>query len=131
LVFDAENRLRERVVASLAAIDPMWWSSRVPPEIRGKAQGRLEAESELVADTGSLHPISYLNIGELFDIIYMHWREVFEPVFDLEQKGLEGLVGRFELLRNRAAHSRPISAEQVQELRTTISRLRIETVPNA
>jgi hypothetical protein len=124
VAFEAENQLRLLVVQNLGSGDEAWWTNCVPPEVRGKAEGRQEKDWEAsAAGEDTLHPIAYLHLGEVFDLVYQHWQQVFRPAFGLSESAVSELAGRFETCRNRLAHARPLSTGQYEELLATTRRL--------
>ena len=129
LIFDAENRLRKLVAESLAEAEPdgdgAWWINRVPPELRGDAEARRDAEGEVLAADAPLHPVMYLSLGELFELIRAkeNWNRIFRAVFPVGRAGFEESAGRLAALRNRVAHSRPLSPEALRELEDATRRL--------
>ena len=130
LLFEAENRLRKLVAESLADAEPggddAWWVSRVPPELRGDAEARRDAEGEMLAvEDTRLHPVMYLSLGELLELIRVkeNWDRIFRAVFPIGRSGFEESARRLTALRNRVAHSRPLSADAVRELEGVTRRL--------
>lgn len=126
LVFVAENRLRKLVAESLTNADPAWWVSRVCPELRGDAEGRREGEGEVLSlEDMHLHPIMYLNLGEVFDLIYEkeNWNRIFRAIFPAKKTRVEDSARRFSALRNRVAHSRPLSPQALEDLEAAIRQL--------
>lgn len=126
LLFVAENRLRKLVAESLTDVDPAWWISQVPPELRGAAEGRRDSEGEILSiEDMHLHPVMYLNLGEMLDLIYKkeNWDTVFRVVFPMGKTTVEEDSRRFNALRNRIAHNRPISQRQLEDLKGLVQRL--------
>ena len=68
-------------------------------------------------DEPTIHPIMYLTVNELFEIVFSRWDRVFASVFSpLTEKAVRELAEDFEAVRNRLAHSRPITPEQLTVL---------------
>lgn len=124
-LFRSENELRMLVAERLRTVDPVWWVSDVPPEVRGAAEGRKRREGTIAAtEEPQSHPLMYLTLDELFSLIFCNWDRVFRAVFaPLSQETVEGLAQKFAAIRNRLAHSRPVSADQLQEFETLLRRL--------
>jgi hypothetical protein len=130
LLFEAENRLRKLVAESLADAEPggddAWWVSRVPPELRGDAEARRDAEGEVLAvEDTRLHPVMYLSLGELLELIRVseNWDRIFRAVLPIGRSGFEESARRLTALRNRVAHSRPLSVDAARELEDVTRRL--------
>jgi len=124
VAFEAENQLRRLVAENLGSSDDTWWTNCVPPEVRGKAEGRYE-EDRVASAVGeaALHPIAYLTLGEVFDLLFQHWTLVFRPAFGMTEQSARELAARFESCRNRLAHARPLSTGQYEELLAATRRL--------
>ena len=124
-LFLSENRLREIVAESLAAADSAWWILHVPAEVRAAAEGRKKKEAVIAAaDDDQSHPLMYLTVGELFELIFANWKRIFGAVFSpVSQSAVEGAAQRFEAIRNRLAHSRPVTENQLRELEMLARRL--------
>lgn len=126
MLFLAVNRLHKLVAENLADVDLGWWLSRVPPELRGAAEGRHDSEGEVMAvEDVRMHPVMYLSLGELFDLIYVreNWDGVFRAVFHVKRAGVEESARRLIALRNRVADSRSLSPQALQDLEVAIRRL--------
>lgn len=126
-LFLAENRLREVIAENLQAMEAAWWILHVPSEMRAAAEGRKKNEISIASvDEDQSHPLMYLTVGELFGLVSSNWKRVFRTVFSpLTLVAVEDAAGHFEAIRNRLAHSRPVSEAQVAELGLLARRLRL------
>jgi hypothetical protein len=128
LVYRIENALRELVGKRLAEMDSAWWATRVPTALAGEAESRREAEADLLGpEDGRLHPIMYLSLGELFDLIQLedNWEHVFTFAFAMGRDGVADVGRRLSAVRNRIAHSRPVSQDAIAEMQRCARRLGI------
>ncbi len=129
LLFVAENALRKLVAEGLAETGDAWWIDKVPPELRGAAEGRRDGEGEVLSvEDMQLHPVMYLSLGELIELIRAreNWDSVFRAAFPVRRASFEESARRLAALRNRVAHSRPLSAEALKDLEDAIRRLGLE-----
>jgi hypothetical protein len=129
-LFFSENQLRQLVAERLRAVDEAWWILHVPPEVRGAAEGRKKGESIIAAsEEGQSHPLMYLTLNELFELIFAHWDRVFATAFSpLSQGAVREMASKVEAIRNRLAHSRPVSEDQLLEFEMLASRLGLLSV---
>ena len=60
----------------------------------------------------------YLSLGELLELIRNkeNWDRVFRATFPVGKASFEDAARRLAALRNRVAHSRPLSAEALLDL---------------
>jgi hypothetical protein len=124
-LFLSENQLRQLVAERLRAVDAGWWILHVPPEVRGAAEGRKKGEAVIAAsDEEQSHPLMYLTISELFALVFANWDRVFGAAFSpLSQNAVTEIASKVEALRNRLAHSRPVTASQLREFEMLLGRL--------
>jgi hypothetical protein len=124
-LFFSENQLRQLVAERLRAVDDAWWILHVPPEMRAAAEGRKKREVTIAAsEEDQSHPLMYLTISELFELIFANWNRVLGAAFaPLSRGAVEETAVKVEAIRNRLAHSRPVSENQLRELETLVSRL--------
>lgn len=128
LMYEFENGLRARVVESLSATDRDWWTSKVPEAIAVKAESKRSAERELsTGASASWHPICYLELGELADVIKTdaNWRQVFGVSFRIERDEFSGIMSRVASVRNKVAHNRPVTGVDVALLREAAVQLEL------
>ena len=129
-----ENRLREAVVESLAPADPAWWPSLIPPEIATGAEARRSNEmAGPVPSTDRGHPILFVSLAELFQIIQArnNWREIFRVALGRTATVVEEAGRVMTAVRNKVAHNRPLSANDVAQLSAAAARLGLEGPPDS
>jgi hypothetical protein len=125
-IFRFENHLRRAVADNLADHDNAWWATRIPPELAGEAEARRRTEANLLGqEDAALHPLMYLGLGEIFDIVFErpNWDQVFRVVTGLNLEGAQDTARRLVAIRNRAAHSRPVRPGHIEEFRTAADHL--------
>jgi hypothetical protein len=124
-LFFSENALRKLAADRLGEINPAWWILDVPPRVRAAAEGRRKGDGMVAAiDEPSIHPVMYLTVNELFEIILTRWDRVFASVFHpLSEDAFRESARDFETVRNRLAHSRPITPEQLTAFELPAKRL--------
>jgi hypothetical protein len=128
LMFYAENLLRRRVGESLSEIDQAWWPSRIPDSLVAEAELRRRAEIEsAAAPTYDAHPIGYLTLGELIDVISSqpNWDQVFRVRFGMTRRAFEDAMSDVTVIRNKAAHNRPVTSADCVTLQVALSRLHL------
>jgi len=126
-LFFSENQLRQLVAERLGAVDDAWWILHVPPPVRGAAEGRRKGEVIIAAsEEDQSHPLMYLTLSELFELIFANWDRVFGAAFSpLTIDAVQEMAQKVEKIRNRLAHSRPVSESQLREFEMLASRLQL------
>ncbi len=111
IVFEAENRLRRVIVEVLGSIEPTWWTTRVRPELRGRAEKAAREEEASAVDTAPLHPIGYMTLGELFELVFHgpNWDGAFSIKFQDGADATRRRADDLKAVRNKIAHSRPVT----------------------
>lgn len=125
-LFAAENCLRSRVATWLAEVDQTWWPSRVPESLVGEAELRRRVEMDSpAAPPQEQHPILYLTLRELVDVILMrsNWDEVFRVQFGISREAFERAVADVTVVRNKVAHSRVVRESDLEVLTSGLARL--------
>ena len=124
-LFFSENQLRWFVAERLRAVDDAWWLLHVPPQVRGAAEGRKKGEVIIAAsEEDQRHPLMYLTLSEIFELISANWDRVFGAAFAPLSKGaVQEMAAKIEAIRNRLAHSRPVSEDQLREFEMLANRL--------
>lgn len=123
-----ENRLRELIVQSLGSVDRAWWQTRVPSTFIGEAETRRSAELESpAAPEQEPHPIMFLSLGELFEIVQMkeNWTQVFAVRLRRTAELVRDAARDLVAVRNKVAHNRPISGDDLELARNAARRLRL------
>ena len=127
-VFVAENRLRTQFASWLAEADQAWWPSRIPSGLDADAELRRRAELDSrVAPTTDQHPLLYVTFGELVSAISAahNWEQVFHVRLRLTRTAFDEAIKDFIAVRNKVAHSREVSEEDVVLLESAIERLQV------
>jgi hypothetical protein len=125
LLYTIENAMRQQVVARLTAADDLWWSNRVPAQLIIDAEGRRRSEAESGATAGAFHPIMFLTLGELFDVMLerRNWEEVFQLTTGMTREALESHRRLIVAVRNKVAHSRPVPPDDVAAMRRSAAQV--------
>jgi hypothetical protein len=126
LLYGVENRLRRLIAETLGAIDAAWWPARVPTEFVAEAELRRRAELDSAAAADSdYHPILYLSLGELFDLIWKreNWDQAFSVRIHRTLPMARDSARDVTAVRNKLAHSRPVNRADVDLLRAGARRL--------
>ena len=102
-IWDLENSIRRFVVSELSAVSSTWWEERVSREIGSGAELRRRNELESALGGVALHPIAYLSLGELFDVVLSqkNWNEVFAVRLTSSDTALRELSSSVTTVRNR------------------------------
>jgi hypothetical protein len=128
MLYEAENALRKLIIETLGALDAAWWPGRVPAEFAAAAELRRRAEfdSSAVPDH-DFHPIMYLTLGELFEIVLSseNWEHAFSVALRRTAAMTRDAAGDMLAVRNKVAHSRPVSASDVSLLASSARRLHL------
>lgn len=93
--------------------------------MRAAAEGRKKGEAIIAAsDQRPRHPLMYLTLSELFELIFGHWGRIFGAEFaPLSKAAVQEMATKVEAIRNRLAHSRPVSEDQLREFEMLANRL--------
>ena len=108
-----DRHFREFIEGTLSRLGNDWWTTRVPSEIRLRA----EREARMRGQT-SASPIDYLTFAEYGRIILSaaNWNEAFAAILG-DRAGFEDRFRELKGLRNDVAHSRPLSTQSRVRLR--------------
>jgi hypothetical protein len=127
-VYLIENGLRRAIVELLSGGDDAWWPGAIPDSISAQAQLLQQAErASRASPRTELHPIMYVELGELRDILVM--QTVWDKArirFGLERDAFEELWDDLKLVRNKVAHNRPLEDSDVAFLDAVATRLRLD-----
>jgi hypothetical protein len=126
LLYGVENRLRQKVAECLGEVDRAWWPNRVSDKIAAQAESRRQDEMEsLVAPLPEPHPIMYLHITEIFDVIMLdsNWTQVFRVRLPLAKQAVRTEAEMINKIRIKVAHNRPISDDDLLRLEIAARRL--------
>ncbi len=125
IVSRVEIALRSCVQRRLAQSGDSWWTNRIPPDVRRRADNRRRRDEDVYPRVAAREgPLSYLNFSDYDDIILdeRNWSEYFSSVF--ESKGwISTKLGDLEEIRNALMHSNPLTQHGLDKLRVTSSDL--------
>lgn len=127
LIYQVENHLRDAVLSTRSDLSRDWWENAVAREMVAKAEGRRDAEREgCVGTTDDVHPIAYLDLGEVADLAMAEpgWSQAFTHAFGMNSAEFRATVTRLLVVRNMVAHTRPVAARDVEALRAAADQLR-------
>jgi hypothetical protein len=130
LLYTTENRLRARVAEWLGEVDRTWWPNRVGEQLAALAESRRQSEMESqAAPKEELHPIMYLHLGEVFDVIAseINWEQVFRVRLAMTREALYEEADALGKVRVKAAHNRPIDEDDLGILQRAARRLRLDS----
>lgn len=134
LFYVLENRLRETIIDALGAVDRAWWQTRVPPNLIGDAESRRTAEFEsAVTPTGESHPVMFLSLGELFDVVLAsdNWGQVFRIRMRRSAEVVRAASRDLIAVRNKIAHNRPVSVADLELAQNAAQRLGLDPAGEA
>jgi len=111
-LYRLENILRNYLEASLILhYGEKWWDDGIPQKVR---EGIIKNK---IRDGGIEKNINYTDFNHLKRIIFEeeNWSSIFEKVFK-SQMGITGRLDELEIVRNRIAHTRLLSNEEIIKL---------------
>lgn len=93
-----------------------WWNIKASNPMKKKAETRiaLEGKNRWHGKRGA-HPINYVDIEDLADIITTHWQN-FEKIFP-SQHWVKANIEIITLSRNVVAHNNPLSDDDIESVR--------------
>ncbi len=112
LLTELEGAIRKIIEGSLLRFSADWWTSRVPGDVRERAEERKKQA------VGDLHPIHYVDFPDYVKIIRKrdNWREAFNPIFK-DEEWISVKLRELEPIRNALAHTRPLPRGGLERLR--------------
>jgi len=115
LLRNLEGALRKLIEESLSPISADWWTSRIPDDVREKAEGRKKQAA------GNLHPVHYVDFPDYVKIIRKkdNWREAFNKILK-DEEWISVKVKELEPIRNALAHSRTLPRGGLEKLRINV-----------
>lgn len=126
LIYEFENLLRTKVQTLLSSADPSWWTSRVNDK-KAVAEAELRRADErdsVVAPDEELGLLSYLDLRHVAAIVQQrdNWHEFFALGLHLRgepmaERDFADAIDDIALVRNKVAHSRPVSGRDIDRLR--------------
>jgi Swt1-like HEPN len=126
LIYEFENVLRGRVDELMSTVGDTWWTSRIQDQQAvADAELRRNAERDsVVAPEQELGLLAYLDFRQLAGIIQQkeNWNEFFALGLHLKRDSLSAAdftaaIDDIALVRNKVAHSRPVTTRDVERLR--------------
>jgi hypothetical protein len=124
LLYKLEVGLREFLIDTFGREDQKWWKLRLPPDVLGKLKDGREKERKIKwVELLPHHPIYYIDFPDLKKIIEVkdNWRDAFQTFFGDKDVFCGGLR-ELEPIRNKIAHSRKISDNEVHMLKGNIAK---------
>jgi hypothetical protein len=125
-LFLLENGLREMIIDNLSRVGgPKWWRQRVPGDLQKRAkEGKEYERSQAWQDRAVYHPIYYLDYPDLRALIEAkhNWGDCFSEIFGRKDHTVASLSA-VEPARNRIAHCRPCSLQDIRSLETAVALL--------
>ncbi len=123
LIYMIEVGLRELIIESLSSLDSRWWKTRLPPDLIAKVKNGREVEKKIKwINLTPHHPLYYIDFPDLKKIIDRNdnWRDIFQNCFS-DKEVLDGALRGLEPIRNKMAHNRKLSQEEVNMLSNSLS----------
>ena len=116
-----ENSIRDLILDTLAASEPVgWWEKLVPSVVRANAKNNCEKEMNEGYSRRSERLIDYTTFGELGEIIKSNWA-IFGGIFSRGSiLSVEKIMSRLNLLRGPIAHCGTLSEDEVLRLKLTV-----------
>lgn len=124
LLYKLEVGLREFLIDTLGREDQKWWKQRLPPDVLDKLKEGREKERKIKwVELMPHHPIYYIDFPDLKKIIEIkdNWRDAFQVHFGDKDVFCGGLR-ELEPIRNKIAHSRRVSENEVHMLKGNIAK---------
>ncbi len=132
LITNLERALRSCVRDRLGLTSDDWWSSRVPSNVRTRAEkNRQRADAVYPNVSAPEDLLSYVNFADYDDIILYerNWEESFASVF-VDQAWTSTKLRELEPIRNALMHSRDLTEHGLEKLRV-VSRDIVECLKRA
>ena len=121
-----EVGLREFIIDKLSAkFGHKWWRQRIPDDVqRRMMDGRRYERSIPWTKLVPHHPLYYVDFPDLRKIMERNdnWREVFQQVFK-SKPALEGTLIDVEPTRNKVAHHRKVTSDEVKRLASSYNKV--------
>lgn len=112
ILSELENNVRNCIEERLGRISANWWTEKVPPDVRQRAEERRIKEGD------SIRLINYVDFSDYLKIITRrdNWKEVFYAVFR-DEGIVTAKLRELEPIRNAIAHNRPLTSEEIEKLK--------------
>ena len=122
-VFLIEVALRELFIEEFTlASGPKWYKKHLPSDLLlAYTESRKKEFAEPWTSHASLHPLYYLDFADLAKVIERgdNWHKILSTSFGNKRDVLVGDLQRLSALRNKVAHNRKATAEDVTLARST------------
>lgn len=94
-----------------------WWETRIPDELRQRAEHRYELESKSFVEPSKFHE-DYLDFSDFREILRFreNWNSLFRVVYAEWRERLEEALVQVEAIRRKVAHSRPVTDAEFASL---------------
>lgn len=116
LMYVIENGLRELIIDRMAgSFGPHWMKNGLPGDVLTRVREAKEYERRTPwSSFVPLHPLYYLAFPDLATIVEKkdNWEKIFQPVFQRKDVAI-ALLRKLEPLRNKVAHNRRATADDV------------------
>ncbi len=122
MFYSLEKSVKSLIDDILTTAEPAgWWvSTRVPPDIKQKAEDRQQKEIDSAVTPRSGEPIDFCTFGELGQIIKSNW-DIFRPVFSSSSpKAVEKVMASLNTLRGPIAHCSLLAEDEILRLQLTV-----------
>lgn len=122
MFYSLEKSVKSLIDDILQTAEPSgWWSStRVPLDIKQKAEERQQKEIDSAVTPRSDDSIDFCTFGELGQIIKMNW-DIFGPVFSSSSpKAVERVMADLNTLRGPIAHCSLLAEDEILRLQLTV-----------
>src|SRR5215210_9211071 len=124
LLYKLEVGLREFLIDTFGREGQKWWKQRLPSDVLDKLkEGREKERKTKWIELLPHHPIYYIDFPDLKKIIEVkdNWSDAFQKFFGDKDVFCGGLR-ELEPIRNKIAHSRKISENEVHMLKGNIAK---------
>lgn len=124
LLYKLEVGIREFLIDTFGREDQKWWKQRLPSDVLDKLKEGREKERKIKwVELLPHHPLYYIDFPDLKKIIEIkdNWHDAFQAFFGDKDVFCGGLR-ELEPIRNKIAHSRRISENEVHMLKGNIAK---------
>ena len=117
ILHNLEKNIRNCIKEQLMNVDEKWWKNRIPDDVRNNAEIRLQADLKGRENSNNIHPIEFVDFPDYTKIIIRtgNWKSVFSKIF-LDDRIIYAKLKELEPMRNRLAHSRDLSEQELNKL---------------
>lgn len=126
MLYCIETALRELIIETLSAVEGSWWYKKcLPGDVLEKYRKGWEVEKRTPwTQCIPHHPIYYIDFPDLKKIMESadNWKKAFERIFSRKEI-MSSTLSELEPIRNKIAHNRKASGEDVAIVRGVYSKL--------